>query len=193
MVAVRSIVMTSVANDLQRSAVLARNADRSRTQIERAVRFAIRSGARGGLLGLPGRLIGRTVGVRLNVGPRVLIDNASEFIQSEILACGAYEPTIARLIARLVQPGTVFFDVGANIGQHSMVAAYYGARVFAFEPVAQLAQRIKDNARLNGLQHYISVHRYAAADVTRRATLYIASRRDDGSHSLISGVQRSSH
>jgi FkbM family methyltransferase len=56
------------------------------------------------------------------------------------------------LVERL-RPGEVFYDLGANIGFFSMLAArLVGAsgKVFSFEPDAEVAARLRENAERNG-------------------------------------------
>lgn len=64
---------------------------------------------------------------------------------------GSYEPEIQALLQETVRPGDVVFDVGANVGFFSVLAARLGAKVYAFEPVPQNASRIARNAARNGL------------------------------------------
>jgi Methyltransferase FkbM domain len=47
---------------------------------------------------------------------------------------GEYEPEITALFRRLVAPGSVVFDVGANAGYFSILSRELGATVHAFEP-----------------------------------------------------------
>ena len=80
------------------------------------------------------------------------------------------------------------FDVGANIGYHTLGAAATGARVYAFEPVPRLRNRLADNLRLNGLERRVVASELALSNRNGSAELYLARRLDDGSHSLIPGV-----
>jgi FkbM family methyltransferase len=67
---------------------------------------------------------------------------------------GTYEVPIQRAIAGALAPGDCFYDIGANIGFFSLVAARrVGAdgQVYAFEPVPDNAAAIAESARLNGL------------------------------------------
>lgn len=52
----------------------------------------------------------------------------------------------------LAQPGNLVFDVGANVGVWSLLAAKRGARVHAFEPVPALVERLRRHAQLNDLE-----------------------------------------
>ncbi len=69
-----------------------------------------------------------------------------------------YESSTISLVKRLLSPGAVFVDGGANYGLYSMVAA--GAvgnsgKVFAFEPVAETYQSLQKNTGTNGFQHIV--------------------------------------
>ena len=69
----------------------------------------------------------------------------------ELLSKSFYTPDF-RAIGRLLRPGDTAFDVGANIGSHSIVMSRcVGAagRVFAFEPVAATAWLMRENLALN--------------------------------------------
>ena len=69
----------------------------------------------------------------------------------ELLSKSFYRPDF-RAIGRLLRPGDTAFDVGANIGSHSiMMSRCVGeaGRVFAFEPVASTAWLMRENLALN--------------------------------------------
>ena len=83
-------------------------------------------------------------------------------------------PVQEALVARLT-PGAVVFDVGANVGYFSMLAArtLNGAGcVHAFEPVSWLADAARANAARNGLQ--VEVHECAIGSADGRAELAIS-------------------
>ena len=109
-------------------------------------------------------------------------------MQGGALWKGAYERHVLELLLRLIEPGDVVFDVGANMGQHSCVLARRGAEVFAFEPLPRLYDRLRENVRLNGLEQRVRAFPWALADRCGAATLYEAERADDGTHSLLPGV-----
>jgi FkbM family methyltransferase len=65
---------------------------------------------------------------------------------------GRWEPAAQRLMVRHVAAGSVAYDVGANIGIHTLLLSrLVGTRgqVYAFEPVPTLFARLSENLRLN--------------------------------------------
>lgn len=68
----------------------------------------------------------------------------------------AKEPWTADWLRNAVKPGEVLYDIGANVGTFSLVAAKHcQARVIAFEPGYSSFARLCDNIQLNGCQHMI--------------------------------------
>ena len=155
------------------------------------LRRLIKTGRYPGLAGALGRYWGRAVGYQLRYGPRIIIDDPAEYMQSDILRSGVYERQVAEVILAVGKPGDLMLDVGANMGQHSLIAAWHGMRVHAFEPLPRLALRLKANLALNRLAERVSVFEFAVSAVEGSATLHEMDRADDGSHSLLaSGTER---
>jgi FkbM family methyltransferase len=74
---------------------------------------------------------------------------------------GSYELEVQRVLLERLKPGSVFYDVGANIGFYSLLAARQSAQVFAFEPDVQNAESLEHHVRLNSLGAKIEVIRAA--------------------------------
>jgi FkbM family methyltransferase len=69
---------------------------------------------------------------------------------------GTIEPAVQRFLAHHLRPGAVFYDIGANIGFFTLLAAQRvgdEGRVFSFEPEAELVSRIREHAGRNGLSN----------------------------------------
>ncbi len=64
--------------------------------------------------------------------------------------------------ARVLRPGDLFVDVGANVGVYSVWAADLGAKVVALEPIPDAANQLVRNMHLN--EYPVELHRVAAAD-----------------------------
>ena len=63
------------------------------------------------------------------------------------------EPFTVEWIERSIKPGDVFYDIGANVGAYSLIAAKVtgnGARIFAFEPSAATFHDLSRNILHNG-------------------------------------------
>jgi FkbM family methyltransferase len=76
----------------------------------------------------------------------------NEGIDLSIFALGSFEPQTLRLIKRLVKPGDTVFDIGANIGAHTLhLAKQVGAtgRVIAIEPTDWAYAKLLRNIELN--------------------------------------------
>jgi len=74
---------------------------------------------------------------------------------------GSYELEVQRVLQERLKPGSVFYDVGANIGFYSLLAARQSAQVFAFEPDVQNAKSLERHVSLNSLGAKIEVIRAA--------------------------------
>jgi FkbM family methyltransferase len=75
-----------------------------------------------------------------------------EGIDISIYALGAYEPRTLNAYEKLIKPGSVVFDIGANIGAHTLhFARLVGptGRVFAFEPTDFAIAKLRRNLAMN--------------------------------------------
>jgi len=75
-----------------------------------------------------------------------------EGIDFVIYALGAFERTSQAAYRRLIEPGSVVIDIGANIGAHTLPLARQvgpGGRVFAFEPMEWATKKLRANLERN--------------------------------------------
>lgn len=72
-------------------------------------------------------------------------------------ALGSYEPEVSHAIDSLVKPRSIFFDVGANVGWDTLIAANNGARVIAFEPGASNLPLLSDTIHRNGVDEQVKI------------------------------------
>ena len=136
-------------------------------------RFALRALARSGFR--PGhaysvierhgpRLAGVPLSARLADGSRVtcLLD---EHIQRHMYFFGEDEPIEAYLFRAMCRPGMTVMDLGANVGQYTLLAARKvgpGGRVHAFEPIPANFERLTAHVAANGFGDRVSLNRAAA-------------------------------
>ena len=73
------------------------------------------------------------------------------------------------------EPGSSFADVGANIGQYSLYAAFLGHHVFAYEPQPANYQSLLRNIGLNKFFDLITAYPFALNDKQKITSLKIDS------------------
>ncbi len=91
---------------------------------------------------------------------------------------GTFEPAMQKTLASCLQPGMVFFDVGANVGFLSILAARLvggAGQVHCFEPLPANAEQIRHNADLNQFPNVV-VHQVALAQTDSTATFRVSER-----------------
>lgn len=76
------------------------------------------------------------------------------------------EPETVAWLRRTLRPGDLIFDVGANVGAYSLIAAALEphAKILAFEPVAATYASLCENIALNELSNRISPLAVALGD-----------------------------
>jgi FkbM family methyltransferase len=98
---------------------------------------------------------------------------------------GVYEPETTDLVKRILKPGDVFLDIGANVGWYTLLAAGLvgeTGRVIAFEPEPANFALLQQNIALNGYHNVVPVQK-AVSDRDGAVTLYL-SETNKGNHSL---------
>lgn len=81
-----------------------------------------------------------------------------EVIDSAMYYEGTREPGTSEALKKLCKRGHVVFDIGANIGSHSLpIASYVGeeGKVYAFEPVPWAINKLKRNLELNKFNNLV--------------------------------------
>jgi FkbM family methyltransferase len=76
----------------------------------------------------------------------------NEGIDFSIYLLGAFEPGTHKTLQKLAKPGDIVFDIGANIGAHTLAIAQSvgpSGKVYAFEPADFAVNKLKRNLALN--------------------------------------------
>lgn len=100
---------------------------------------------------------------------------------------GLSEPETARFLARVLQPGMIFVDVGAHFGEYTVMAArWVGAQgwVHAFEPQPETFALLEKNVAANALRNVV-LNACAVADCEGEAVFW--ERAEPASSSLAGG------
>lgn len=87
----------------------------------------------------------------------------SEHMQRRIFWMGYYSENIAHLLNTLLRPGMVVLDIGANIGEITLLSAKrVGTKgnVFAFEPIDSISNQLEHHVKMNNFSQ-VSIEQYA--------------------------------
>jgi FkbM family methyltransferase len=127
--------------------------------------------------------VGRCIAtIRTSDNFRMRVDT-QDFIQRTIYLTGVWDDGVGAAMRRLLKPGELFVDVGANVGYFSLLAARLGGRVIAFEPNPDCRAELAHNIALNGFGD-IDVRATGIADRRGQDVLYVESEENLGAGSL---------
>lgn len=101
---------------------------------------------------------------------------------------GTWEPHLAYTISQLVKKDSIFLDIGANIGYHSLFIASALPRVtcISFEPNPNIFEQLKRNVRTNKLRN-LTIHNLAIGD--QSGTIEFFMTREKSYNRGLSGVK----
>jgi FkbM family methyltransferase len=121
-------------------------------------------------------------------GLKIIVDpGRGRGLEAALYCDGVYEEGTLDVMARVLRPGDVFIDVGANIGLMSLWAATCvgtQGQVYAFEPLPCLVQTLERNCQLNSIQNVV-ISQCAVAAVPGTYTIRENPQTNRGNASLI--------
>src|SRR2546426_8946209 len=88
-----------------------------------------------------------------------------------------YDAPVAAFLRQRVKPGTVCFDIGANVGVYVLQFAYWSAptgRIVAFEPNPSACSILKKHVRMNELSERVRIVPAAVGEISGEQILYAA-------------------
>jgi FkbM family methyltransferase len=97
-----------------------------------------------------------------------------DVIGRDIYVNGVFERAEARFVMGYLSPGMIFFDVGANLGQYTLLAARavtMSGQVHSFEPSDRMFAELSFNVELNQLANTCRLNHVAVSDRTGMARL----------------------
>ncbi len=124
-----------------------------------------------------------TVRTRLDNG-MLVTTFVGDVVGDQIYTCGISEPATVRLLVKLVDKDTVFFDVGAHVGQYTLVAAPLAREVHCFEPMPWIYDILQSNVRRNKLTNVIP-NPSGVMDYTGFADVWEGPKENSGSGSFL--------
>lgn len=114
-------------------------------------------------------------GIELRLAPFYHIDR-------DIIVFGCYDPDLHALLEKLLQPGMVCMDIGANLGEmalHMGLRAGPNGKVYAFEPVSAVFKRLKEHIDRNGLEQVVAPFQIALSSTNGSLAIACADERAD--------------
>ncbi len=109
-----------------------------------------------------------------------------DYVQQEIFFHSYYERALVEWLKCNLQPNDIFWDVGANIGALTLVAAPRCRQVVAFEPDPRSFKRLRENIAFNQLTN-VELVPSALGDVRGEVTLHQAAESNTGMTSIVAG------
>jgi len=113
--------------------------------------------------------------------------NPSDYVQQDIFWYGAKDRWDIFHVKRLLRPGDVILDVGANIGYYSLTLANTlkgNCTVYSIEPVPATFARLKNHIRLNNYECCIDPCQIALSDRTYETSMLVRVGGNSGSATL---------
>lgn len=107
-----------------------------------------------------------------------------DYLQQRIFFDGHYEAVLVAWLKKTLRQDDVFWDVGANIGAVTLVAARLCRRVVAFEPDPRSLLALRQNIEVNRLDN-VEIVTSALGGDAGTATLYQAAGGNTGMTSLL--------
>lgn len=109
--------------------------------------------------------------------------NLSNSIEYNIFYFGAFEKPLLHFmrdaLRSLKEETTLFCDIGANIGQHSLFMSQFATKVESFEPYTVVSDRLKHHIELNNIDN-IALHSIGLSDANAEMDFYAPTGRNQG-------------
>jgi FkbM family methyltransferase len=124
----------------------------------------------------------------LEPGVSIRIAHPKDSMEATIVRGRWREREEAERFLSMMRPGMTVFDVGANLGIYSLMAAKRiapGGMVHAFEPTPRLVRKVRDNAGLNGFSNIV-VNQAAVSDRPGTAQFFLCTDDDQSSLAAVS-------
>jgi FkbM family methyltransferase len=113
--------------------------------------------------------------------------DSREYIQAMIYLFGDFEPPTIKFIESYIQKGFVIFDIGANVGYHTLIFSHLvgeNGKVFSFEPEPENFATLNNNILINNIKNVITINK-AVSDKKAVLDFYVSNSFNKGTHSLV--------
>lgn len=106
---------------------------------------------------------------------KMFVDSRDTGMAPYFIMHGDFIPDEVNILRKILKPGMVFVDIGANIGYFSLIAAKLvgpAGKIFAFEPDENNFSLLQKNIEVNGYKNITAVKK-AVSDKTGLAKFYL--------------------
>lgn len=107
-------------------------------------------------------------------------------VDEDITKNGFWEKELSVQFKKYINDDSIFLDIGANIGYHSLFVAAIikgPGKVYSFEPLPHLCKQLQDSVRLNGFSN-IEICNFGLAEKEGEHTINIRDENTGGSSLL---------
>ena len=112
-------------------------------------------------------------------GAKILVPVKHDGIGRALYVYGGRELDHKWMLEKVLKPGDVIFDLGANIGYYAILEAEIVQRrckIFAIEPDPRNVRLLTENIRHSGLQDIVTIESGAVSNYSGRGYLLVSSR-----------------
>jgi FkbM family methyltransferase len=108
---------------------------------------------------------------------KMFVDTRDLLIAPWLLIHGEWEPEETELVKKLIKPGDVFVDVGANLGYYTLLAVRAGAsHAYAFEAQPSTYELLGKNVIINWMTKFITYENLAVYSHTTDLDFFVRER-----------------
>jgi FkbM family methyltransferase len=120
---------------------------------------------------------------------KMIVD--TEFEDHRFVSFFDKEPETIEWVKTFIKPGDIFFDVGANIGVFSLLAAALFKKkimIYAFEPVYHNFDKLCRNIMVNNFNDFFTPYCLAIGDETKLEVINLASSVSGSANHMVAGA-----
>jgi FkbM family methyltransferase len=116
----------------------------------------------------------KTALIQLPTGPKLVVSR-TDYIGTFLHYFGVWEPCITKFIVDNIRSGSVFIDIGANVGYYTLLASSLvgqSGKVLAFEPSPSIFKMLGRNIELNNCSN-VELFSIGISDREKMADFYM--------------------
>ena len=108
----------------------------------------------------------------------------TDYVQHEIFLNGFYEEDLIKWVKNELRDDDVFWDIGANIGSVTLIAARNCKQVISFEPTPETIEKLEENVRANRLEN-VNIQKCALSDRNHEVVMNRGPESNSGMNSIV--------